>query len=623
MWWLGVPLWALLLMLPHGTLSFFPNFWSRAMAAAWGSVTHQDLTEDALLNVTLELLRDLPRPRTPLTLHPQSQQDGSSARRFRAALAEVAQANAAMDFMVPARDDPVLHFDAEQLRPAGAQLLRARIEVLQALGAELYPQARRCLGQLLHSLQDFYSHSNWVELGHRDIHPHLLQPGRELGNIAGADVPTCRSCPGWTCEGNILASVREHGLLTSGYFGTEREKLPGKCSHGGPFDGSRLQEPQGGINKDSSSPIFSPHHQLHGTASALALEASVVFLRELRRDLAHDKRFMRLLDVSPTTGLSFVLDTTGSMGEEIGAARLQAREIISRRLGSIEEPDYYLLVPFHDPGFGPVHKTSDASEFLKILDSISPLAGGDEPEMCLSALQLALLHSPPMSEIFVFTDASAKDAHLRSSVEALIQERRCKVTFLITEDPSRTRVKREVLAPDRFDLYVDLARSSGGQVIFTDNANIRQVAGIIGETTASSVGRRDPGPTGEKGGQRRPHPTTGRGKTCVPASVYLPPSPQGTTQTSDTPSGPLGTSQRLGPYHRFLLPPQPPVGRWTVEVSAPGNYSVHVRGEEMVKPRQEWGERHWLQGGGLDSLWEWRMGHWVPLLMGHTSVPRQ
>ncbi|CAM4563928.1 unnamed protein product [Lepidochelys kempii] len=104
---------------------------------------------------------------------------------------------------------------------------------------------------------------------------------------------------------------------------------------------------------------------------------------------------MRLLDISPTVGLSFVLDTTGSMGEEIGAARLQARNILTRRLGGPEEPDFYLLVPFHDPGFGPVHKTSDADEFLRILNSISPLAGGDEPEMCLSALQLALLHSPP------------------------------------------------------------------------------------------------------------------------------------------------------------------------------------------------------------------------------------
>lgn len=39
-------------------------------------------------------------------------------------------------------------------------------------------------------------------------------------------------------------------------------------------------------------------------------------------------------------------------------------------------------------GFGPVHKTSDPDEFWNILNTISPLAGGDEPEMCLSALQV-------------------------------------------------------------------------------------------------------------------------------------------------------------------------------------------------------------------------------------------
>lgn len=41
--------------------------------------------------------------------------------------------------------------------------------------------------------------------------------------------------------------------------------------------------------------------------------------------------------------------------------------------------------------------------------------------------QLALQNSPPYSEIFVFTDASAKDAHLKNNVEALIQEQKCKV----------------------------------------------------------------------------------------------------------------------------------------------------------------------------------------------------
>lgn len=58
----------------------------------------------------------------------------------------------------------------------------------------------------------------------------------------------------------------------------------------------------------------------------------------------------RLLDISPATGLSFVVDTTGSMGEEISAAKFQALEIIEKRRGTLQEPDFYLLVPFHDPG---------------------------------------------------------------------------------------------------------------------------------------------------------------------------------------------------------------------------------------------------------------------------------
>lgn len=61
------------------------------------------------------------------------------------------------------------------------------------------------------------------------------------------------------------------------------------------------------------------------------------------------------------------------------------------------------------------------------------------------------------------------------------------VSFLITEDPSRTRVKRETLSPDRFNLYVNLAHSSGGQIIFTDNENIRKVTEIVGESSIFSV----------------------------------------------------------------------------------------------------------------------------------------
>lgn len=49
--------------------------------------------------------------------------------------------------------------------------------------------------------------------------------------------------------------------------------------------------------------------------------------------------------------------------------------------------------------------------------------------MSLLALgfQLALTHSPPLSEIFVFTDASPKDAHLFDAVKALAFEKQSKV----------------------------------------------------------------------------------------------------------------------------------------------------------------------------------------------------
>lgn len=52
--------------------------------------------------------------------------------------------------------------------------------------------------------------------------------------------------------------------------------------------------------------------------------------------------------------------------------------------------------------------------------------------ICVSLFQLALIHSPPLSEIFVFTDASPKDSHLYSTVKALILEKQSKVKHTVT-----------------------------------------------------------------------------------------------------------------------------------------------------------------------------------------------
>ncbi|XP_021079138.1 von Willebrand factor A domain-containing protein 7 isoform X2 [Mesocricetus auratus] len=485
----------LLLQLPP-TSAFFPNVWS--LLAAPGSVTHQDLTEEAALNVTLQLFLDRPPPGRPrLRLEDYRGRTlladdifaayfgpGSPSRRFRAALGEVSRANAAQDFLPASRNNPDLHFDAERLVQGRTLLVGALRETLVAARAFEYTLARQRLGAALHALQDFYSHSNWVELGERQPHPHLLWPRPELWSLAQEGDPTCSDCEELSCPGNMPDVT----LLTSGYFGVHPPKPRGKCSHGGHFDQSSSQPPRGGINKDSTSPSFSPHHKLHLQAVEVALLASIEAFSLLRSRLG-DRGFSRLLDITPASTLSFVLDTTGSMGEEINAAKIQARRIAEQRQGSPMEPGFYVLVPFHDPGFGPVFTTSDPDRFWQRLNEIQALGGGDEPEMSLSALELALLHTPPLSDIFVFTDASPKDAFLTSRVESLTRERRCRVTFLVTEDPARVqgRVRREVLSPLRFEPYEAIALASGGEVIFTKDQHIRDVAAIVGESMAGLV----------------------------------------------------------------------------------------------------------------------------------------
>ena len=50
--------------------------------------------------------------------------------------------------------------------------------------------ARDLLGQLCHTLQDFYSHSNWVEMGQTDIN-ELIGFNETIGSIARPDQSTC------------------------------------------------------------------------------------------------------------------------------------------------------------------------------------------------------------------------------------------------------------------------------------------------------------------------------------------------------------------------------------------------------------------------------------------------
>ncbi|KAM6933742.1 von Willebrand factor A domain-containing protein 7 [Xenentodon cancila] len=479
----------LLLALPCE--GFLPNFWSRVLTLSWDSYTHQYMTEEAILNVTLDVLKDTGKHQGH-----HAKQETRLSRGFWRAVADVVSSNAAMDFLSSTRSDPVYHFDSERVEGAIVMLREFWTQTVLSVRAKEYQSARYSLGQLLHSLQDFYSHSNWVEMGRSSIYLHLLQPEEPAIPVAKEDKPTCMECFTATCRNNFLPALintqEDYQLLTSGYFSTFPPKPHGKCSHGGILDTSQHLSARGGINKDSTSPLFSPHHYLHAAAATLATEATLAVLRDLKDTVGH-KAFLKLFSVKQVPALVFVMDTTGSMFEEITAARLRAHSILQSRANSPSQPGTFLLVPFHDPEVGPVYEADDPNQFMQHLENLMALGGGDEPEMCLSAIQLALTHSPPLSEIFVFTDASPKDAHLFDVVKALALKKQSKITFLLTEDPNyktvrmrrrRKRRSKEPLSPDRFSLYSSLSSLSGGLTIFTTDSDIHRVSAIVEDNTA-------------------------------------------------------------------------------------------------------------------------------------------
>ncbi|XP_072311351.1 von Willebrand factor A domain-containing protein 7 [Eucyclogobius newberryi] len=580
----------ILLYLVGPCMGFLPNFWSRVLTLSWDSQTHQFITERAILNVTMETLRAI------------NKQDGTEepsrlGRGFWRAVGEVVKSNAAMDFLSSTRSDPVYHFDSEQWDGAVAALRQMWTQTLLSLKAREYQRARHSLGQLFHSLQDFYSHSNWVELGHRDIYLHLLHPEEPAVPVAKADTPTCLECFSLTCRDNLLSRLRRahrDSLLTTGYFSSAPQKPEGKCSHGGVMDSSRSLGARGGINKDSTSPLFSPHHYLHTEAARVAAEATLATLRDLRDTVGH-QLFLNLLSVDQAPALVFVLDTTGSMFEEITAARLRAHSIITQRAQTPQQPATFILVPFHDPEVGPVTETDDPQEFMQNMENLLALGGGDEPEMCLSALQLALTHSPPLSEIFVFTDASPKDAHLFDAVKALVLEKQSKVTFLLTEDPryttgSRRRRKRRgtgPLPPHRFALYSSLSSLSGGMTVFTSNSDIHRVSAIVEDNTATDKVTLL---HAESDGQQwSTHSflvdeslknvtlhVTGRLSKCLLTS------PSGQSQSLLHEQGPLAETEHFeGLYRvRLLRPVQP--GRWQLQATSEEQVTFNVIGDSSV-----------------------------------------
>ena len=75
----------------------------------------------------------------------------------------------------------------------------------------------------------------------------------------------------YDCRNNILDNINQRGLLTSGYMSNQfdgnhqpiiKPTNVEKCSHGSVMDKTSYSPAIGGINKDSMTPVYSPHYHL-------------------------------------------------------------------------------------------------------------------------------------------------------------------------------------------------------------------------------------------------------------------------------------------------------------------------------------------------------------------------
>ena len=557
----------LLLAFSFSTRAFFPTN-ARSPLGVLGK-THQTITDEAITELDREFF---------------GQQTGS----MRDAIKEIWRANADVD------DDQktaAKHFDGESLPEGQARIIALRESVIMALQKNDGEGARIALGGVLHTIQDFYSHTNWVELGNTMPHPGLGRPGNALTRLA-ATIRTCKDCVHHIfscndCDRNLITTG-----LTSGYYGGEdppfNVKPRGKCSHGGPFDksaGGGVLEGDG-INKDSSNCKFSPHNSWHERAAAVAKEATKQFIRDIKAAVtpqqlklllgAGSADFIIAIEVPKkrvAQALANSIGTTQDMGSFIDAVKEQAIHIVNARLGTDEEPTKYVLVPFNDSGVGPVTETTDANVFKNALNALSAAGGDDCPEFSQTGMLEALAASGEGGEVFMFSDSSSKDSALAGTVSSLATSKDIRIYPILFGSCS------SAIDPS----YIKEANDSGGQLFSlpsSEAGTITELADFIVRSKAVNLLRINDTFNGIARTYTVPVDST---VTRIIFSI------SGTTSVVVTrPTGAVvqasDSDVRLLSLSggRIYSITNPAVGGWSVNVNGAGDISVEVSGESSL-----------------------------------------
>ncbi|XP_022108814.1 von Willebrand factor A domain-containing protein 7-like [Acanthaster planci] len=457
-------------------------------------------------------------PLTPSRLFRQHYGDCVYATKFERAIRAIVDAN--VEISDKYAHKAIWHFNGNQVNKGNSKMVSIRRALLNLLqlgneDAPNYDVARQFSGQFLHMAQSFYSNTNWVELNRWlnsliGADQNEVITSSELGIIAPlswrqspGSVDMCQNCPGSTslpglqdCSDNLRPYVY---YLTSGYRSGQNVNKPaaspgniwGKCSHGGLHDASWTEVAIGGINKESSDEQRSPHFDLHEQAALTALQATEDFFYRSGTGLyglIGERKFRRLLNLDVGTSLTFVIDVSGSMSDDIKAVKEETIRIVELHKETCLAASKYVVAPFNDPGYGPALVSTDAQKCIEFLGNLTAKGGGDCPELANSGLELGVQNSIIGANVYMFTDATDKDKEKVPDVLALIEEKKVHVKFLLTGTCSSSRRKRATDWSTLSPSYQIIAEASGGEIYRTDKDGIRDLARIMeGDIRASQV----------------------------------------------------------------------------------------------------------------------------------------
>lgn len=535
--------------------AFIPKNWQAYLLLTPDSDTHESITTSSIRDLDMEFFGKVTNPMDKATK-------------------QIVEGNASVD------DDQVTsakHFDGENFS-GGQALINSLVQDVVAqlkIKPSNTPKARESLGKALHTIQDFYSHSNWVENNGASAYSELGKPTSSLTELP-ASTKTCKGCvPCIDCDANLLTTT-----LTSGYFAgigltavTPEDRLKpnsDKCSHGGYKDGSEsVFTASGGINKDTVLCDLSPHGTgLHSSAVAAAKESTKNLIRYVKTQVT-EGQFKSLLGAGPALTIS--IDTTGSMGSIIQSVKTQAIAIVDARLGTDEEPSKYILAPFNDPSVGPVTVTDDPNVFKSAINALSASGGDDCPELAMAGMLQGLSVSDDGGSLFMFTDASAKDSSSSGAVSSLATSKDIKVYPILFGSCSP-------IDPG----YIKVANDSGGQLFFLSAAeagNITKLADLTSRSSAVNILSVGSSATGIQTFQVPIDSTMSRVTFSLsgPNAVTLK-TPDGSTVTSST----VGATFITLSGGIAVSLSAPPPGNWIVSFVSSGDFSLSVTGESPL-----------------------------------------